>query len=82
MTAARKLVEPYYPYPEEAVPVSKPAPKPAPKRRRVPATLRICLVAACCGHWSAVPPAAGYLLLPEHGIAPPTGAGKADGAAK
>lgn len=48
MTAARKLVEPYYPYPEEAVPVSKPAPKPAPKRRRIPATLRICLVAACC----------------------------------
>ena len=44
MTAARKLVEPYYPYPEEAVPVSKPAPK----RRRIPATLRICLVAACC----------------------------------
>ncbi|NLM41411.1 MAG: hypothetical protein GX199_03760 [Firmicutes bacterium] len=52
MTAARKL-EYDYSYPEELVaapsaPAAKPEPKLKSKRRCLPATLRICLVAACC----------------------------------
>lgn len=49
MSAARKLVEPYQPYIEEtAAPVKRtPGPKPKAKRRRIPATMKICLMAAC-----------------------------------
>ena len=46
MTAARKLVDHYPSYAEETVSTVKRVP--APKRRRIPATLRICLVAAAC----------------------------------
>jgi len=46
MTAVRKLVDHYPSYAEETVSTVKRVP--APKRRRIPATLRICLVAAAC----------------------------------
>ncbi|HHT68004.1 MAG TPA: hypothetical protein GXZ85_01960 [Firmicutes bacterium] len=44
MTAARKLE--YYSYPTEETPSPKPR-RPV-KRSRIPVTLKICLVAACC----------------------------------
>ncbi|MDI9421203.1 MAG: septum formation initiator family protein [Bacillota bacterium] len=49
MTAARKLVDPY-PYEEQVAPpaIEAPQQKRSAKRRRLPATLKICLVAACC----------------------------------
>lgn len=45
MTAARKLAESYY-YGEEVQPVRNTRRKP--KRRFVPVTVKICIVAACC----------------------------------
>ena len=49
MSAARKLVD-SYPYQEQATPQVTQAPQKgrSAKRRRLPATLKICLVAACC----------------------------------
>ncbi len=46
MAAARQLVDPYSNY-EELVTPQVP-PRRRPKRSRIPATLKICLVAACC----------------------------------
>ncbi|NMB00101.1 MAG: hypothetical protein GX971_01060 [Firmicutes bacterium] len=50
MTAARKLVDPYQEYTEVVAPVSRQQPrtKAKAKRRTLPATVKICLVAACC----------------------------------
>lgn len=48
MTAARKLVDPYQEHYKEVAPTPKRTPKRKVKRRGIPATLKICLVAACC----------------------------------
>lgn len=48
MTAARKLVDPYQEYVDEMVSNPRRKPKARVKRRRIPSTLKICLVAACC----------------------------------